>query len=233
MTAPFVPPKRANTGHLFQLLGRWNGKALEQPMAFEQKMNGWRAGRWRGVDGKPRLWTRNGHEIHGTAHIQRALAGIEAIAGQRLFFDGEFVVTPTDGNDTLLATKTWCETSWKAGGNAGTLHLFDIMPEDDWKRGGSDMPWMQRKAWLCDLVNQWQDQEADRWEWIEGSRGAEGPTPIRAIPHRIVRSAGEVRRLVADIWARGGEGAVLKALDAGYQRNRVSTQMKVKRNGER
>ena len=150
---------------------------------------------------------------------------VRATACQRFQWD------PIPTND--MALELLKGEARKAGGNAGTLHLFDIMPEDDWKRGGSDMPWMQRKAWLCDLVNQWQDQEADRWEWIEGSRGAEGPTPIRAIPHRIVRSAGEVRRLVADIWARGGEGAVLKALDAGYQRNRVSTQMKVKRNGER
>jgi ATP-dependent DNA ligase len=48
-----------------------------------------------------------------------------------------------------------------------------------------------------------------------------------------VETAEEVNALVNRIWSRGGEGSVLKKLDSPYRRNRVATQVKVKKEGVR
>ena len=230
MTAiDFTYRKRASNSDLFQLAGRWGGDLPADEVMVEQKFDGFRAGYWRGLDGKPRLWTRNGHPIEGTGHIAHKLAVMERLAGQPMFFDGEFIV----GN-TLAETKAWCEREWKSGGEAGTVHLFDAMPESEWRAGGCDMPLIERKARLQALHDAADAEIADAWEWREGTRGKEPDAPpTSVVSHDIVAAARGVQMLANDVWAQGGEGCMIKDPTAAYIRGRNQAWLKLKRQGER
>jgi ATP-dependent DNA ligase len=161
---------------LCQLAGEFRGDLPSGGLAFERKFDGFRALFFRGFDGKPRLWTRNGHRIEGAEHIVHRCGLFERMAGQPLFIDGEFVV---DGS--LEATKRWCESGWRRGGEAGLFYAFDIVPVVNWVTGSWEKPWVERKAWLAKLARQVETDAALAWEWRPGSRGrddAESPVII-------------------------------------------------------
>lgn len=211
---------------LCQLAGRWSGSVPDGGVGAEVKIDGWRASWFPGLDGQAKLWTRNGQPIEGIAHIAHRLAIMERIAGEPMFFDGEFQV---DGS--LAATKRWCEAGWKIGGNAGTLYLFDAMPLADWQRGRCDVRQIDRKARLRQI-----DREAAAdplsWEWAPQSHGQGHDTPIVEILDDLwLETADDVRDEANRVWARGGEGIVLKDPEAPYVRARSDAWQKVKRPG--
>jgi ATP-dependent DNA ligase len=197
-------------------------------MLADVKIDGWRGLHFRGIDGQPRLWTRGGHEIPGVGHILHVIAEMERIAGQRLFIDGEFQV---DG--TLLATKTWCESGYKLGGEAGMFHAFDILPVTDWQAGRCDMPLVDRRAWLKALVDEAMTTLSGGWEWREGSKGKPLGTPIAAMESIHLATVSDVWDEAERVWAMDGEGLVLKQADSLYFRARSSGWLKVKREGVR
>jgi ATP-dependent DNA ligase len=152
---------------------------------------------------------------------------MERAAGYPLFIDGEFQV---DG--TLAATKAWFESGWKSGDEAGQLFAFDCMPLSDWEAGRSDVPWYERKKLLADLLAA-SYVLPDDWEWREGRRGDEPATPISVIPDQWLETATDVRDEAERVWARNGEGLMLKNPMAPYVRARSNEWLKVKRNGVR
>lgn len=218
--------KPSGTDSLCQLAGRWNGTPPIGGICVEEKHDGWRGLYFPGVDGKARLWTRNGHAIEGVPHILHRLAIMEQVAGQPMFFDGEFIV-----DNSLAATKAWCESGWKGGGYAGTLHLFDAMPLADWKAGRCDAPWIQRKAALFDLAEA-AEQSSMAWDWAPGVRG-DTPHSVNIVPDIWLADADDVWAEAQRVWARGGEGLMLKDAEAPYIRGRNDYWLKVKRAGER
>ena len=128
---------------LCQLASDFRGHVLPHGMMAEEKRNGWRGLVFAGIDGRTRMFTRNGQFIEGTAHILYFLQHMERIAGEPMVWDGEFQV-----GDSLDATKRWAESGHKLGGEAGHFHLFDCLPLSAWKRGGDPTPLYQRKARL-------------------------------------------------------------------------------------
>jgi ATP-dependent DNA ligase len=214
---------------LFQLFNHWDRKELPKGgLPVEEKIDGWRSGHWRGIDNQPRLWTKGGYEINGTGHIRHVIAEMERIAGQQLMLDGEFQV-----GGTLAATKAWCESGWKTGGEAGTLYLFDCMPEADWQRGRCDVPWTERKKRLKQLADEAMHTLSGEWQWREGSRGAPVEGAISVIEDVWLSDAAAVLNHAESVWERGGEGIVIKAPNAGYERKRSNVWMKVKKEGVR
>lgn len=207
---------------LCQLAQDWKGAIPTGGMMFESKIDGWRATRFPGIDGKVRLWSRNGMPIEGTGHILRRLALMEEAAGEPMFFDGEFQV---DG--TLDATKAWAERGWKQGGDAGIFHAFDCLTLAEWRAGGSDVPLIERKARLVELFNA-SEPDADEWTWAEGSRGAPIPVAVRVMPDGWAFDADDAVSEVRRVWAAGGEGIVLKDPSSPYRRTRTDAWMKVK-----
>lgn len=205
---------------LCQLAGDFRGEVPAGGMLWQEKKDGWRALYLRDWQGKPGLFTRNGHRIEGAPHILWHCQAIEAAAGQPLFLDGEFQV---DG--TLAATKAWCERGWKTGGEAGHLHLFDGFPLSDWKAGGCDMLQVERlnrlKGWIDAAT-------ADQWEWRPGSHGRdEGAIPVTLLADGWVFDAQDVLTEARRVWAAGGEGIVCKDAEAPYRRNRNAAWLKV------
>ena len=194
---------------------------------FEEKVDGWRAMFFRGHDGQPQLWTRNGHRIEGAEHILHRLTLLERSAGQPLFIDGEFQV---DGS--LEATKRWCESGWKLGGTAGIFHAFDCLPLVNWERGGWEKPLTYRKARLAELMRKVDEDTSLTWEWRRGSYGADdGRESVRLMPDGWAFDSGDVLDEARRVWAVGGEGLMLKDAEAPYQRNRNAAWLKVKPNG--
>jgi len=189
----------------------------------ELKIDGWRALHIRDWQGKPGLFTRNGHPIHGVDHILDKLHIMEQCAGEPMMFDGEFQV-----GGRLSATKQWCERGWKLGGEAGTLHLFDCMTDAEWRSGGSVTPLYQRKARLTELMRQ-ADELPAAWEWRAGTHGRQPNEPLVAmIEDEWVGDSSEALALANRAWASGFEGLMLKAVQSGYERNRAGSWRKVK-----
>lgn len=221
------------TDHLCQLAGDWTGTVPETGIMAEVKADGFRALRFPGIDGKVRLWTRNGHVIEGTGHILHRLALMERAAGEPMMFDGEFIL-PDAGAGTLHATKEWCERGWKQGGEAGALYLFDAMPLREWRAGGSPVPLARRKARLVALAAAVDADPLASWEWREGSRGRdEGATPVRVAEHRMVHGVRGALELARGVWAAGGEGLMLKDPASPYRRKRSDDWRKVKEANKR
>lgn len=211
--------------HLCQLAGDWRGIMPAEGIMAEQKIDGWRALRFPGIDGKVRLWTRNGLPIEGVGHILHRLERIERAAGEPMMFDGEFQV---DG--TLAATKHWCESGWKLGGEAGVFHLFDAMPLGAWQAGEDPTPLYQRKARLRDLF---EATVEDDWDWRPGSRGRdEGAISVVWVDDQWLCDRRHVIQAVGEVWAAGGEGLMLKDPMSPYQRKRSSAWLKVKAENE-
>lgn len=210
---------------LCQLGEDWRGDMPAGGLAYEQKHDGWRALYMRGFDGEPRLYTRNGHRIEGTAHIVHRLRQLERAAGQPLVIDGEFQV---DGS--LEATKAWCERGWRAGGEAGLFHAFDVVPVVNWVTGGWDAPWIERKAMLAKLAVRADADASLSWEWREGSRGRDvDRAAVLVAEDGWCFTPADVFAEARRVWSRGGEGIMLKDPDAPYQRKRSEAWRKVKR----
>lgn len=210
---------------LCALLSDWRGQCPSGGTWHEQKFDGYRCLWFRGIDGKPRLFTRNGMPIEGCDHIAHRLSLFEEVAGMPLFVDGELVV---DGS--LAATKQWVETDWRKGGEAGIFHAFDICPYPDWRAGGWATPLYRRKEWLKDLARQVEEHPLYSWEWRPGSRGRDetGPSPVQIVEDGWAADAYDVARQARLVWRAGGEGLVVKDAESPYERKRVSMWAKVK-----
>lgn len=210
---------------LCQLASTWRGHDPPAGALIEQKVDGWRAVWMHNLEGLPRLFTRTGVLIEGTGHIQHRLEAMERAAGMPMVFDGEIQV-----GTTLQETKAWCELGHKQGGEAGTFYVFDCMSYDDWKAGGSDTPLIQRKMRLTGLWHAGEKLLSEDWDWRPGSRGRDADShPVRVLPHAMAWERADIVRAAVHVWNSGGEGVMLKELDAPYQRNRSKTWLKVGR----
>ncbi len=211
---------------LCQLATDYRGTIPTGGAMCETKVDGWRALWFRGIDGKARLWSRQGQPLEGASHITRRLEAIEEAAGCRLFLDGEVQVS-----GTLAATKAWFEAGWRKGGNAGVLHLFDGMTEAEWRSGGTDRPLHERKAWLADLFKA-SEPDDDEWTWAAGSKGAPTPIAVALAADEWVLDVDHLRSEAERVWISGGEGLMLKDPCAPYVRKRVKAWLKVKHRGQ-
>lgn len=207
-----------------QLAGTWDFATVPPGGCMaEEKVDGWRALYLRDWQGKPGLFTRGGRPIEGVGHILHRLALIEQCAGARLVFDGEY-----QAGGCLSATKAWCERGWKAGGEAGTLHLFDAMSMADWQAGGSSTPLYQRKAALAGWIEA-ADRHPQAWEWRPGTRGKEPEgEAVKLVRDEWCASVADVMALARRVWMAGGEGLVIKDAESAYVRARSPAWLKVK-----
>lgn len=217
---------KARPTELCMLAGRWGGTMPDEAGALlERKHDGFRSLFFRGLDGQPGLWTRNGMPLRGVNHILARLLEVEAAIGAPQMIDGELVV---DG--TLAATKAHCETGWRLG-NAGVFHAFDAVPQSDWQLGRCDTPLFERKTALARAIEA-TAPNSSAWEWSEGSRGAgHGIDPVEFVTDVWLFDAADVEAEARRVWALGHEGVMVKQADAPYVRARSNAWLKLKRAG--
>lgn len=209
---------------LCQQASMWTGKP--PPLGgciADPKIDGWHGLNFRDYEGAPKLWTMNGNPIEGVGHILHKLAAMEAVAGEPMFFDGEFQV---DG--CLSATKAWCESGYKSGGEAGTFYVFDCLTEAEWRANDCNRPLIERKAMLKHLFDE-SERLNDDWEWRPGTFGKEPDGPIvEIIEGEWCNDVGEIMDLAGRAWSGGGEGLVTKDPESVYRRERSKAWQKVK-----
>lgn len=211
--------------YLCHLASDYRGAFPDGGMMVERKWDGFRCLFFRGIDGQPRLWSRNGMPIEGCDHILRQLLRVEQRAGFPAFIDGELVV---DG--TLAATKRWVETDYRQGGERGTFHAFDMLSQADWKAGGTDTPLYQRKSALAQAISEAGADRSD-WDWTPGTRGRDEsePSPVELVEDVWVFSHADLVAEARRIWAIGGEGLMAKFAEEPYRRVRSGAWVKIKR----
>lgn len=209
---------------LCHLAATWSGEIPLGGAMIETKVDGFRALRFRGIDGVTRLWSRNGVPLEGVGHILHRLARMEAMFGEPLMFDGEFQV-----EGTLDATKRWCEAGWKLGGEAGVYHAFDVLPLSAWRDDDDPTPLYSRKQVLAQLM---EATAEDEWTWRPGSRGRdEGAIAVQTVADEWVTDPRDALAFAKRVWASKGEGAMLKVCDAPYRRTRSAAWQKIKPGG--
>lgn len=200
-TAPPPPDPRFAPPpvEMCQLAGVWSARQLPPGWQAEEKHDG---GRCLWFDGA--LWSREGNSLDLPA-IAAEASRLERRFGRPMFFDGEYVA-PGGFHATLAAMN--------ARGNAtasGLLHLFDAVPLDEWRRDSCDKPLTARQALLRLAVGDWQ------------------PKALRIVEAEPVANGADVDRVAARIWARGGEGVIVKDGASLYRRHRSATWLKHKR----
>lgn len=205
---------------LFQLAGEWRGGLPDIGAMVEEKKDGVRAG-WIGCE----LLTREGIPIGGIEHIAYRLRSIEKAAGHAIFFDGEF--TAPGG---YRATLRHIGQGLRAP-EQGTLHLFDAMPSGEWVEGGSTRPLYERKR----MLREWVALAADpsgQWEWRPGTKGREPEgDALSVLPDSWAATQADVEQLANEIWAKDGEGVMIKDAESVYSRARSNAWRKYKRAG--
>lgn len=205
---------------LFQLAGEWRGGLPEHGAWVEEKVDGVRAG-WIGGE----LLTREGIPIGGIEHIAYRLRSIEKAAGHAIFFDGEFLA-PGGYRATLRHIGQGLRAP-----EQGTLHLFDAMPAAEWVQGGSPRPLYERKRMLRDWVAQAADPSG-QWEWRPGTKGREpAGDALTVVPDTWAATQADVEQLANEVWAREGEGVMIKDGESPYRRTRCNAWLKYKARG--
>ena len=211
------PALIARPRELFQLAGEWRGSLPYIGAMVEEKIDGVRAG-WIGGE----LLTREGIPIGGIEHIAYRMRSIEKAVGHAIFFDGEFLA-PGGYHATLRHIGQGLRAP-----EQGTLHLFDAMPAEEWAEGGTTRQLAERKRMLRDWLKLAADPSAE-WEWRPGTKGREpiGPA-LSFVPDTWAASEADVQRLADEIWARDGEGVVIKDAESVYCRARTNAWRKLK-----
>jgi ATP-dependent DNA ligase len=152
-----------------------------------------------------RLWTREGSPFEAAEHCLPILREVEAVYGQPMFFDGEYVEEA--GVEATLA-------SFRRRAGTGCLWLFDAVPLDQWMSGqpSRQMLW-DRKAGLRPAIAQATQARQAAVGFIES-----------------LEIAGEhqVETAARELWSMGYEGLVIKSAGSRYVRKRTSDWMKVK-----
>ena len=214
------PALSRGPSELVQLAGEWRGGVPAYGTWIEEKLDGVRACY---IDGA--LRTREGIEIGGVGHILHRLTGIERAYGRPLMFAGEFIAP-----GGYLATLRHIGQGLRAP-EGGTLHLFDCLHAEEWQENDCDRPLYERKAMLARLVRMQRDDD-DGWTWRAGTYGKEPDGPaVAIIPDVWCATQAEVEQMAAEIWARGGEGVVVKDPMGLYRRERSNAWCKYKKAG--
>lgn len=149
-----------------------------------------------------RIISREALPLDCALHCIPALSALEASYGQPMVFDGEYQA-PGGYQDTLA--------EHKRGEGCGTFHVFDAVPYAEWRRNRFTMRLEDRKAMLerhCDAI---------------------GPRQfLRYVPAEPGIDDGNILHAAQNIWAKGGEGLVLKRAGSLYDRARTGAWLKLK-----
>lgn len=201
--APALPPRDPRfvpvPTELCQLAGIWRGTLPPGQWDAEEKVDGVRAVWFEG-----QLWSREGVPLmllHVTAELER----LERRFGEPMVIDGEYQ-EPGGFLNTLSVVQSRGRREAR-----GTMHVFDALPLRNWGRDECGEDLAQRRRWLTRA-----------WEGF-------APAHLRRVMAVPVTSAADVDRAAAAVWARGGEGLVLKRREGLYLRARSVDWLKVKR----
>ncbi len=162
-------------------------------------------------DGIRALWirdalvSRNGLPLVAAQDLEPILRVLESRFGEPMMFDCEYV--EAGGIDATLAT-------WRRPGGKGTLHIFDAVPLRVWD-GYEDGPTLiDRKIRFADIM--------------AVSEVTAGDLRIELAQWQSCPDADFAESMAQDVWARGGEGVVVKRASGRYQCRRSRDWLRLK-----
>lgn len=168
-------------------------------VAIEPKMDGWRM-HARHVDGVPKLFTRNGHEIT-LPHIQRELA---LLMQKGYFFDGE--LTHPEGRDAIKGAIAHQDEDLN-------YHVFDMVLDTFFETGLDERPYLTRNIELQKIFNPHDSTRYGEKVWL---------VPANCIP------CAEIDFQYNAFLLFGHEGAVVKNPDSPYTSGPTGDWMRLK-----
>lgn len=183
-------------------------------------------------NGVCRLFSRSGHEDTGLADI---IAEASCLPDNRVY-DGELLALGTFKDSVALRQATNSLASTKGIKHGLTYNIFDMLPLEDFYNGASEDNALVRKILLGATLmdNSIQNLGLDEWPKYIASYGVHKNLQfIRPVPILgFVKNMSEVEPIVAEIWARGGEGVMLNCAEAPYELKRSRSLLKVKHTEE-
>ena len=183
-------------------------------------------------NGVCRLFSRSGHEDTGLVDI---MAEASCLPDNRVY-DGELLALGTFKDSVALRQATNSLASTKGIKHGLTYNVFDMLPLEDFYNGASEDNALVRKILLGATLmdNSIQNLGLDEWPKYIASYGVHKNLQfIRPVPILgFVKNMSEVEPIVAEIWARGGEGVMLNYAEAPYELKRSRSLLKVKHTEE-
>lgn len=183
-------------------------------------------------NGVCRLFSRSGHEDTGLVDI---MAEASCLPDNRVY-DGELLALGTFKDSVALRQATNSLASTKGIKHGLTYNIFDMLPLEEFYNGASEDNALVRKILLGATLmdNSIQKLGLDEWPKFIASYGVHKNLQfIRPVPILgFVKNMSEVEPIVAEIWARGGEGVMLNCAEAPYEVKRSRSLLKVKHTEE-
>lgn len=183
-------------------------------------------------NGVCRLFSRSGHEDAGLVDI---MAEASCLPDNRVY-DGELLALGTFKDSVALRQATNSLASTKSIKHGLTYNIFDMLPLEEFYNGASEDNALVRKILLGATLmdNSIQKLGLDEWPKYIASYGVHKNLQfIRPVPILgFVKNMSEVEPIVAEIWARGGEGVMLNCAEAPYEVKRSRSLLKVKHTEE-
>jgi len=183
-------------------------------------------------NGVCRLYSRSGHEDTGLVDILTEAAYLP----DNRVYDGELLAEGTFKDSVALRQATNALASPKGIKRGLSCNLFDMMPVEEFYAGKSDDNALSRKLLLGATLmdDSIQHLGFDDWPMYIASYGIHQDLQhIKSVPILgFVKNMVEVEPIVAEIWARGGEGVMLNTAEGYYEIKRSKDLLKVKHTKE-
>lgn len=226
--ADFIPKIGCMLGTLYGDVG---SQKTKWPCIVTEKLDGIR--RILVKDhGVVRCYSRSGHEDTGLVDI---IAEAKYLPDNYVY-DGE-LLAQGEYKDSIALRQATNSIANSKGIKVGlTFNVFDMIPLNEFKAGKSEQSAINRKIILAATLSDAKSVSVFREDWWEVTKAFETyhklelikPVPVLG----LVKGMHEVEPIVAEIWARGGEGVMLNTSTGKYEIKRSKELLKIKHTEE-
>lgn len=183
-------------------------------------------------DGVVHFYSRSGHEDTGLIEIAEEAKYLP----DNMVYDGELLAKGIYKDSIALRQATNSIANSKGNKTGLTFNVFDMIPLDEFYAGGSRWDAMNRKMRLAATLDDptLRILNPENWQLLTACYSANAQLQhIRPVPILgLVKNISEVEPIVAEIWARGGEGVMLNTVSGLYEIKRSKELLKVKHTEE-
>lgn len=180
-----------------------------------------------------RMYSRSGHEDTGLVEI---LKDAEQLP-DNFMYDGELLAAGAFKDSIALRQATNSLAASKGVKKGLTFNVFDMVPIDEFYAGRSKANALARKLRLGATLmdDSIQILEPELWAHLITAFGIyQDLKTIRSVPILgLAQCIDDIDDIVAEIWARGGEGVMLNTATGPYEVKRSKQLLKIKHSEER
>ncbi len=156
------------------------------------------------------MYSRNGKELNNFPHVVKVFEDHMDEIGRSLIFDGEIMSSSFQSLMTMVHRKSNVQSA------DAVLHLFDVIPMNEFKQGISEMGQRRRINYL------------KNWENIFADSGCISIVPYVEVDLDSFVGTVELQDFNKRCLAAGKEGIMVKDVDAKYECKRSTSWLKIK-----